>query len=820
MKKIIYFLAFIVGLLNCHAQVYYPPQIITSPSAPSGACSANLPIRLVTPSGTLYSCQSGTWGQIAGGGGGSGTVTSVVDGSGLFSVANPTTVPTFTYNSVPANTILAGPTSGGNAAPFFRVLGASDLPSTTLSAAGTPTVGAVTKWVTSNTIGNSNLNETTGTSVLAGSGTGGIANATTPQMNSALNLSQGYNYGILYGFGDSTIACPNGSGPSTPANCEFSLLAADSLGQAIDYGVSGFYMSNVGDNLYTYFVPGAASPNRIPKIVMKGGINDANFVGNTTGGINNYTNALNAILYYVGLPPASRIQASACTAAGSWVNPTIGPAMNAAALNYATLQNTTNGSTLTCTIATTTAQTKIGIVYVAGNTSAGTFTATVDGTPVNDVCNASTTFNNFGCNGQTLPDSRGEVMRQEYTVSPATSHVVVFTVSSTTAAGNIVAIKGIDAPPSAVFVNPPSYVIMEGVLRQFADALSAATAAYNTAAVNMVNTAIADHLNVIFADMRTGTPGVNTSTDMANGAANSGCPGGNQPLHPNDCGYWHEVQTVENSASTAGWNIFYPNLAGKGASSAQYQNLQPSGPIINSPMVANPVASGFANWWQIYGVGIGNPAATSIVPGILFNNNGSNSFQGAAAAYDNDHAVIVDALVTSGAAAVLNCPTFTNYTSCHASAYWDVSGNQITRGAETATAFTSNIATGTAPLAVTSTTPVANLTVSNHPTSVYCGITGTCSNTVRTGAKIVTGVSAALPGVASPTYNQTTVTLSAASAFSDTTYECQFASHNNTPNGTTNATSLYLNKVTGSQFIIIALPLIATDPIGFTCTGN
>jgi len=562
---------------------------------------------------------------------------------------------------------------------------------------------------------------TTTTAVLAGDGSGNTTAATTAKMNTALNLSQGYNYGILYGFGDSTIACPNGSGPSTPANCQFSILAGDSLGLAVDYGVSGYYMSNVGDNLYNYFVPGAASPQRIPKIVMNGGINDANFVGNTTGGINNYTNALNAILYYVGLPPASRIQASACTASGSWVNPTIGPAMNAAALNYATLQNTTNGSTLTCTITTTTAQTKIGIVYVAGNTSAGTFTATIDGTPVNDVCNASTTFNNFGCNGQTLPDSRGEVMRQEYTVSPATSHVVVFTVSSTTAAGNIVAIKGIDAPPSAAFVNPPSYVIMEGVLRQFADALSAATAAYNTAALNTVNTAISDHINVIFSDMRTGTPGVNTSTDMANGAANAACPGGNQPLHPNDCGYWNEALTDEKAATAAGWNIFYPNLAGKGASSAQYQNLQPSGPIINSPMVANPVASGFANWWQIYGVGIGNPAATSIIPGILFNNNGSSSFQGAAAAYDNDHAVIVDALVTSGASAILNCPTFTNYTSCHASAYWDTSGNQITRGTETATAFTTTGIVSAGTVNVTGNVNVqgtVNSTINTNPASI------------------------------------------------------------------------------------------------------
>jgi len=104
---------------------------------------------------------------------------------------------------------------------------------------------------------------------------------------------------------------------------------------------------------------------------------------------------------------------------------------------------------------------------------------------------------------------------------------------------------------------------MEGVLRQYNDAIASTTAAYNTAALNTVNAAIADHLNVIFADMRTGTPGVNTLTDMANGATNAACPGGNQPLHPNDCGYWHEVQTIENAVAAAGWNLFYPNLAGK-----------------------------------------------------------------------------------------------------------------------------------------------------------------------------------------------------------------------------------------------------------------
>src|ERR1035441_7927820 len=36
-------------------------------SAPSGSCSNGSPIRVVINLGTLYSCQSGTWGQISGG---------------------------------------------------------------------------------------------------------------------------------------------------------------------------------------------------------------------------------------------------------------------------------------------------------------------------------------------------------------------------------------------------------------------------------------------------------------------------------------------------------------------------------------------------------------------------------------------------------------------------------------------------------------------------------------------------------------------------------------------------------------------------------
>jgi hypothetical protein len=46
------------------------PSIVLVASAPSGSCTTGLPLQVVSSTGALYSCQSGTWGQISGGGGG------------------------------------------------------------------------------------------------------------------------------------------------------------------------------------------------------------------------------------------------------------------------------------------------------------------------------------------------------------------------------------------------------------------------------------------------------------------------------------------------------------------------------------------------------------------------------------------------------------------------------------------------------------------------------------------------------------------------------------------------------------------------------
>lgn len=108
------------------------------------------------------------------------------------------------------------------------------------------------------------------------------------------------------------------------------------------------------------------------------------------------------------------------------------------------------------------------------------------------------------------------------------------------------------------------------------------------------------------------------------------------------------------------------------------------------------------------------------------------------------------------------------------------------------------------------------------PTSVYCGLTGTCSNTAQSGAKIVRGF---IPGASFTAANPRvgSVTLSAASAFSDTTYECALTSHNNL--GT--QFNFSLNKISGTSFQIMGAsaadtssPSDADLSIGFICTGN
>lgn len=74
MRRIILALALLLAPCAMHAQVVGPGFVNYVTSAPSGACSQGVPMQVVLGSGAVYTCQSGTWGQVSGGG--SGTVSS------------------------------------------------------------------------------------------------------------------------------------------------------------------------------------------------------------------------------------------------------------------------------------------------------------------------------------------------------------------------------------------------------------------------------------------------------------------------------------------------------------------------------------------------------------------------------------------------------------------------------------------------------------------------------------------------------------------------------------------------------------------------
>lgn len=120
------------------------------------------------------------------------------------------------------------------------------------------------------------------------------------------------------------------------------------------------------------------------------------------------------------------------------------------------------------------------------------------------------------------------------------------------------------------------------------------------------------------------------------------------------------------------------------------------------------------------------------------------------------------------------------------------------------------VATGTAPLVVSSTTTVPNLTASNHPKVQACGTTSTCSATAMTSGQIVQGSAALVSGTPS------TVTITAISpAFTSTaTYNCTATEITNPANNL-----LSVTKVSGSS-ITITGPNTLTDVVSYICVGN
>jgi len=116
-----------------------------------------------------------------------------------------------------------------------------------------------------------------------------------------------------------------------------------------------------------------------------------------------------------------------------------------------------------------------------------------------------------------------------------------------------------------------------------------------------------------------------------------------------------------------------------------------------------------------------------------------------------------------------------------------------------------NQATGTAPMIITSTTPVLNLTAANHPLMAYCGNSGTCTNTAQVNDRVITGIAV---------LNGAPFAVSGITAFADVNYTCTVTSRVGALTLETYATGNY----TTTGFTIYASPVTSTATVGYICT--
>ena len=138
--------------------VRFPYQV----ASPSGPCLDLKQVVYAEASSTFWVCRLGTWTSISGTG--VGTVTSVaLTAPNIFSVTGSPITASGTFAlalaTQPANTVWAGPTSGGNAAPGFRAIVINDI-------AGADRIGGGNRLLTATTL--------TPSQVLATDGSGNI----------------------------------------------------------------------------------------------------------------------------------------------------------------------------------------------------------------------------------------------------------------------------------------------------------------------------------------------------------------------------------------------------------------------------------------------------------------------------------------------------------------------------------------------------------------------------------------------------------------------------------------------------------------------
>jgi hypothetical protein len=228
------------------------PSIVLVASAPSGACTINLPDEQVIGLGTLYSCQSLTWGQIGAGGGGTTTnplTAAATGGANPGSTFNGSAAVTFDYHSFGAQAALTNPVTGpgsgatvGHVASMNNVSGDviadSGVVAANLVVASSPGAGVAhfagsTQTVTSAAV--SLTADVSGTLPAANGGTGttvGVAPVPVPTPSASITLAA--PSGIAVCTGTCTVSVP-----VPAAGYQFCILNDDNVGTAITLSALG-----------------------------------------------------------------------------------------------------------------------------------------------------------------------------------------------------------------------------------------------------------------------------------------------------------------------------------------------------------------------------------------------------------------------------------------------------------------------------------------------------------------------------------------------------------------------------------------------------
>ena len=435
-------------------------------------------------------------------------------------------------------------------------------------------------------------------------------------------------------FGDSFH---RGYGMRQPDNNNVcALLARDTPTTWQQWAASGTTISEISKAILLNFVGSATYPS---PAYTDGGLNDE--ISDTCGGTagtdctKNIRLHLDAGIAWAAIPDSMRIRASAGTPAGTLaVDTTTVPlfgdggvgALNGLATRGTAMSLNSNGATLSFAIPTNAIA--VGITYGVNNAGTGTATFGINQNGTGAVsqtnyCTGTTTFTNTGCNGKAILHVSTAPFRQEYPLTAGVTHSIVATSTSANpftivAVDYIIPIMPANTNPVFVDEIPNSSVFTNSAI-------------YNPEIMAVVAQEAALGLPVFPVKLRTGTPGLNATTDVSS-TATIFCYGVTQSAHPTDginggagCGADHMEQTFYQAELDNNWQFSTYN--GGGESAARQGTLTSSPRFYATSTGSHTDVSANLNLSQVspYNVDLFNNGANAIGIGFTLSDSSTGT---------------------------------------------------------------------------------------------------------------------------------------------------------------------------------------------------